>query len=738
MGLSAAISLTPVTMQGNGMMEKAYAAEQKQSGITQEEAIKSAQQWVTIPGDYKLEHSSFLDERREHYYGKAVWRLSWEKGRDGHIAVTIDAATGVLMEFSHYSKEREEGHSSQTVSTEQAVDIAQKFLQRVARKEELEKLSRPNEYGNTSPYFTSRLGEHAVIFTRMENGTPFLENGFRLIVGGDGRIFQFQREWYEGVLPDAKEAISLEQAEKLLEERLSPSLVYTRMDRLTGIYRQGNNHYQLVYRYNETDPQLLDAVKGTPLNVYGEPAGPSVQPKALGTTIRVKKESEKVITKEEAQKIAEELIKNLPGSYRSEGSRGSGASTGPDGIARRHWGFDFTPLHVAGEQVEPVELSISDRGKLFEYRANERAIYREDGRKIEKAVPWEQARENALKLVSSLLGDRLGEIYLIERQPSEAAIKEILERGGRYIIRFGWLKDGIPIEGAEFDVSVNPENGEVEWLRARDDDAQTPVGSDTEKIIDKETAKKVEREQKKGLLAYYLPPLWKDDRMSEKREPLLVYRYVGDNGVVNAATGEWLSFDALQQKKNPQDIAEHPAKEALQFAINADLLTVTDGKVEPDKQLTRGEMAEMMARMSNQYEFHNRLRSSDMDEETTPYVFTDVDQKHPLYSAIQKCVQVGLIAKEGKRFEPDRAITRVEAAEMAVRLLGYEELLQKQEIFVSPYLDVNKKMVPAVSLAYAYGLFPTTSAKAFEPDRSLTRAEAAQLMQILQKISKKE
>lgn len=81
------------------------------------------------------------------------------------------------------------------------------------------------------------------------------------------------------------------------------------------------------------------------------------------------------------------------------------------------------------------------------------------------------------------------------------------------------------------------------------------------------------------------------------------------------------------------ELVEYRAKEALQFAINGGWLTVTDGKVEPDMQITRAEMAVMMARISNRIEFHGCFRSPfDDEEESKLYLFDDVDQKHPMFA----------------------------------------------------------------------------------------------------------
>jgi hypothetical protein len=167
---------------------------------------------------------------------------------------------------------------------------------------------------------------------------------------------------------------------------------------------------------------------------------------------------------------------------------------------------------------------------------------------------------------------------------------------------------------------------------------------------------------------------------------------------------------------------------------------VQDGKAEPDRKVSRGEMAEILARATNRIEFEalHRIFILDDEEPSRPYLFDDVNQSHPQYAAIQKCVQLGLIAKEGKRFEPDRAITRLEAAEMAVRLLGYKELVDKPEIFKAPFQDVAKEKQPVVALASAFQLFPTLSGSTFSPNVPMTRADVALLLQQLQKAAEKK
>lgn len=729
-GVASGLLLAPV-IASFGMMDTTnvvYAAEQKAKTMSQEEAVKAAQKWISVPSDYKLSRVNYIDAIKEPFYRKSVWRINWDKSKVGGIMATIDAESGELMQYFKYSDRDRTGSEQKKLTEDKALEIAQQFLERVTTPEIRQKLSKPNEYGPLNHFMQQ---DNAFTFTRVENGIPFLENGFQLIVGQDGQIDSYTREWDDGKLPDAKQAIAAEKAQKLLEEQAVPSLVYKEKAAMTSRYDQDRGQYQLVYLYDQLDPQYVDAISGNVINSLGDTAEKRVI-KPLGSTTRNRSQEDKLITKDEAQKIAEHLIKRLPGSYRFDGSSGGGSSSGPDGIVKRNWRFEFTPLQSGDSQPDPVHLSIDDRGELQDYSVNERFMYGESGRKIEKSVPWEQAEANALKLVKSLYADRLGEIYLIGKKPSEDSIKKMFERGGQYEVRFGWLKDGIPIENMEFRVSVDPETGDVESMRTWMDDFASLPDSSTAGKVDLETAKKAEQAQKTMMLTYYLPQTNYYDVPFLGRQPMLVYRYVGDQGVVNGNTGEWVSFEKIRKDQTPQDIAGHPKKNALEFAVQQGFLTVKDGKVEPNKEVTRGEMVLMINRLTDRSEFYmSRSHSFYDDEEDKRYNFTDVDQKHPQYAAIQRGVQYGLIPKEGNRFEPDKPITRAEAADMVARLLGYSDLLNKPGIFASPYQDVQKKDIPAVTLVTSQGLLPGKSTASFESNAKITRAEAAQLMQAL-------
>ncbi|MDH4618910.1 S-layer homology domain-containing protein [Brevibacillus sp. AY1] len=732
-GVASAILLVPAfSTPGHpfAVTSTVHAAVQQTKELSKEEAIQRVQKLISIPSQFKLERANFQGAERYPFLSQSTWNLSWSGERDAGIYVTIDAITGKLLQYSRYGDESVP--SVKKVSEAVALEAAKKFLEDVTSDQEREKLSDANEYGIGLSYSTGFV-HHPYYFVRIENDIPFLENGFRVVVDEKGEVVQFSRNWYEDTLPDSKPALSLEEAEEKMSEA-APSLVYKSISSITGNYLDDRYQYQLVYQYNRTDPQFVDAMSGDMINAQGTEAQPvKIQP--LGTTISQKQE--KLITKEEAQIIADQIAKRLSGSYRSEGSRGGGSSSGPDGVERRRWNFEYSPLQGDAKEQNAFEISIGDRGELVGYEFSERTR-RIGGAKIEQPVSWEQAEKNALQLVKALYSDSLGEIYYQPQKPTEAFIKDQLEKGQPYSLSFGWLKNGVPVEDSYFYVDVSAATGVVEYIRT-DNYENEKIQSATNDIVEVEQAKQAEQDQKKMMLTYYQPDPYISYRLEQKQQPILVYRYVGDAGVVDAVSGEWISYAEQSKSQGPQDIGDHPQKEALELAIRYGFMTVTDGKLEPDKELTRGEAAQIMARALDRVEFRSRSYFGFSDEPVQMFSFSDVDAKHPLFGVIQKNLQHGVIAKEGQRFEPDKLITRAQLADMAARMLGYGDLLNKPEIFVPSYSDLQKNQIPAVTLLHAEGIvIPGSSAGKFDPEGSVTKAEIAQLLKALLDLQKQK
>ncbi|MBW5471354.1 peptidase [Brevibacillus formosus] len=518
-------SLTPV----------AYAAEKI---LSEKEAIALAQKQLKNLGEYKHKDAEFVDGI-EMLWGKSIWYTSWNKENGGSLGVQQDVVSGKIWRYEHLGEERDLDANQKKLTEDQAFQVATQFLKQVTTEDERSRLSKPNEYPDSDIFYTPKKQGIDVNFTRIENGIPFLENGFRLIVGNDGEVIYFERHWSEGKLPDASKVIEITEAEKKWDEGAFPTFLDKDM---ASVSRKESEPYQLVYEFQSNDPQFVDAITGKMLDSYGQ-VSQERKIKPLGKTVPPSTAERKLITKDEAQKIAEKQLKKLPGTYLSSGriiESGSGSD-------RKVWFFEFTSQPGEGKKSDTVKIGIDDSGYLVQYNLNQKTRFREESKKIEKGITWEQAQESARKLVQTFYPDQLGIIYAVDYAPSEERIKEIWENDEPYEIEFGYLINGVPAgDSSIFQVNVDAETGDVVDLYNHyynlgpsGDSSLPPKNEDT---IDVNAAKKVVKENKKLMLTYFQPKVrGSNGIMKMLEQPLLVYRYVGEKGLVTA-DGKWHSF----------------------------------------------------------------------------------------------------------------------------------------------------------------------------------------------------
>ncbi|MFS0554665.1 YcdB/YcdC domain-containing protein [Brevibacillus sp. 179-C9.3 HS] len=526
LGVVSAILMTTVfaSVGGGSLTSVVHAAEKT---LSEEEAIALAKKQLTILGEYKLVEAQFVDGF-EMQWGKPIWYSRWNKEKGGSISLQQDAASGEIWKYEYRGDEREGEANQKKITEDQAFQVATQFLKQIATEEERSRLSKPNEYPDSDIFFTPNRPGIDVNFTRIEDGIPFLENGFRLIVGNDGEVIYFERRWSEGKLPDASKVIGLTEAGKKWDEGAFPSFLYKDM---ASRVRKEPASYQPVYDFRENDPQVVDAITGKMLDWYGQVSKErKIQP--LGNTVPPTTTEQKLITKDEAQKIAEQHIKKLPGTYQPNGKiRESGSD-------EKQWYFEFLSQPGDGKESDLVGMKINDRGQLVYYVVNEKRRLDEDIKKIEKGITWAQAQESAAELVRTLYPDQLGIIYLVDYAPREERIKEIWKNGEPYEIEFGYLVNGIPEENSIFQVDINPKTGEVWEMYNYEYPEHLSLPPINEESIDVNKAKKVMKENKKLMLTYFQPKARSYGYAKMLEQPLLVYRYVGEKGLVQA-DGTW-------------------------------------------------------------------------------------------------------------------------------------------------------------------------------------------------------
>lgn len=147
------------------------------------------------------------------------------------------------------------------------------------------------------------------------------------------------------------------------------------------------------------------------------------------------------------------------------------------------------------------------------------------------------------------------------------------------------------------------------------------------------------------------------------------------------------------------------------------------GRFEPDRPVTRAEMAAMLVRMLSR----DPARGLAPQTSSRPS-FGDVAANARDFADVEKAVAYGLVRGSAGRFRPGDAVTREEMAAMLVRALGLEEAARAAAGATPPYADAGDLAAWArgyVTVAGRQGLLKGVGAGIFAPKAHATRAQAA-------------
>ncbi len=129
------------------------------------------------------------------------------------------------------------------------------------------------------------------------------------------------------------------------------------------------------------------------------------------------------------------------------------------------------------------------------------------------------------------------------------------------------------------------------------------------------------------------------------------------------------------------------------------------------------------------------------EKENKNQTFENIGPKHPLYQAIERAVEVGIIKPSSQSFSIDSPITREELAVWYIRVLGLEQAAKHSSIYKLNFVDANKvqpEYTGYVALATSMGLLKTEQNN-FNPDQEVTYAElAVSIIRLAHKVSEKE
>jgi hypothetical protein len=690
---------------------------EKEATITQEKALELAKKAVKIPSGYQQQEIRF---DYNYYTGQQLWMISWNKQSRpyGSINVSVDAETGEIISIDMYNNDNAPA-TPLKISYEKAVESAKKYIESLypGKLKEMQIDSNMKEYNKTY-----QNGTYMVRFYQLVNGIPFYENNISVQVDGNEKIRGFNYLWNNSFKFANTEGIMTEEkARQLFTSNIGLELYYQYASYSNSFSKQA----QLVYApkqvannsYINIVPPLYDAKTGDLLGVDGKaanqepgitlPTGPVLDKPVEQPT------PTKELTKNEALKAVTDKL-SIPEHYVVENVNYQD-DYGSNG--RKVWVFNWRNGDGSGPSEYIMAMVDAKTGELVRYYNDNNRYYsnQENSSDFEVKVDMKQALQIAIDFVKGSAATKGDRLYAT--MPQE--IKDGKWKKARtYTIYFSRKENGLTVLGQGVSVNISAETGAITSYSLDWNNLTFPS---KDQVISAEKAKEIYVKNTPTTFYHFLIPNG-DQRGTETT---LVY---GKNSnfeipkYLDAIDGKWRNFETGKEIGSDTvatDIKGHKAEKQLQSMIDLNIFDVVNGKVQPDKVVTKAEAITFIMRALGE-------RSVWINPSLNP-PFTDVKMEDEFYPYLQRAIERDIIKVDSKTFKPIKSITREEIAVLLVRSLGYEKLASYPGLFSVKYKDQTKiKEKGSVGLISGLGIFSSADKNGnFLPAKTMTRADLA-------------
>ncbi|HZG17355.1 MAG TPA: S-layer homology domain-containing protein [Candidatus Bathyarchaeia archaeon] len=687
--------------------------------LTKEQALQIATRILPLPADVELINSSFRS--MEVWRPFPEWSFSWrKKGENGNEdAITINASIhadkGELTAFSYYEQKPKPTKYASAITREEAQKAAERFMTTSLAS----KLSEVKLYTRTQPVPKTPLTTQTSYnfhYVRVINGILLPENYIDITVDSSGKIINMQTEWNDRItFSKAGSSLSAAQAAAQFRTHAKASLSY-----FLPWEPEEDAEQKPLLTYRNPFSFLIDAVTGKPLTHSFKPLETRAEPIPVSTTPLPPLYQGKPLAQDEAVRYAQKLfdlsLYELQGAnYSDKDYRGN----------RQIWNLDF---RAKNQGISPSFLILTidaSNGDVFQYSKEIRAL----SENVKPRWTKDDLKVKAIESLRRWTPSLASSFALIE-----TAEGEIMDpRSPRLTYQFQRFVNGVPAATGSASITFDAVTGELLTYHVDIGKENYPskLGGH---LSEKEAIDAWLKESEIELIYQFdqIDPALASSAKSvpinmPAREAKLVYRMnptpFEQPYSFDAVTGEWRSEangkTVLLHRPAPSDIDGHQAEKALLLMYEYDALSLVDGKILPDRAITRGEMIEMLMVSLNQGRIHPgayALRTAS---------YQDVKQSSRYFASVEAAVDRGLLDKSSSSLKPDEPITREELADMIVRALGLKQLSAYEEMFQSDLTDLEDvKESGAIVIVTTIGIMQPDG-NAFKPKEKVSRAEAA-------------
>lgn len=657
------------------------------------DAILRAKEKITIPDTYS-EFESDLSAQED---GTTVYLLTWyakgDLGYNDHISVQINNH-GDIISYRNLAYEDTANEMRFAVyNGEEMKAIAHDWLKGVNPSWMAEL---PLEEGVAPEYGNPRYHTDSVRFLRKVNGLDYCGDTVRISVNNlTGEVISMHATWtYETPAYATDTALGQEEASKHFFMQSPMNLAYHSTGEQTAIpvFSPENPSLALNARTGE------EWVEYNPYRVYGTINGGS-----FAVTEDTMAEEEK-FTQSERKNL--EQVDGLLGEDELKSLAESLKHTGLDDAAFVSLNYENYKEEQNGEEklfynahlsyVTPGEKEIrhtvlfdAQTGELLSYNS-----YPANFDDTDATVKEETARKTAESFLKAYAPEEFS------KSKEDAAV---YDKKSDYAFSYLRYANGLPFADNFLSLSVDKNTGRIQRFYKNWNEEM--VFAPAEGLIDAATAEQRLMEQA-GLSLSYAKA-----QDGESDTPVIDLMYTLNHSHpyhIDAKTGDLLTYSMEPYvPKNeaftlPADIQGHYAEQQILTLIKSGMFEGED-LFRPDDRITQREMLAFVCSLHMGY---------------IPYAME-------FESLTQNARSYGIKISD---LDPDAPVTREKAVEMIICALGYQEIAQLSNIFVTAFLDqaeINSEKLGYIALAQGLNIINGNGNGYFKPQESLSRADAA-------------
>lgn len=681
-----------------------------------EMAIKVAKTTLDIPDTLTEFNYDVYTNNNEN-----LWYLRWysKDSNDGSVSVAV-SSDGMIMNYYNYKDLKNVDKKFPNVSYDNAFKEALRFINKVD-EDLLPQLrvieNNTNSISNPSYYFR---------FVRSVNRLPFHENSVEVEVSSEtGEIRSFHRNWSKDLdFPEAKNYISLEEAQKIYGEELGLKLVY----KYTYDYDKNELKTYLAYVPSHNLNVGIDALTGKKVdfNYYYYPmdgmgrggdveamkssAAPMNDYVLTPEEVKAVDEASKLMSKEDAEKIARALKEvNLDASFKLDSAYLNRSWPIKNNFT---WGLHFSKKEDVNGKITYSNASVTldaSSGKVLSFYVNKNTNAFEEVGKIDREAARKQVEE-FLKAFSptEFEQSKYDDNYVTVDNTQD---KLPLNHSFRYFRQV----NNIPFENNYIIVNYDAVNGNITsynltWFDA---DFERPVGVMTLDKAHKNLFEKVgfELQYKTTTKTMDTAKLIIPERpMDLNVEARLVYKLKdGKNLLFDAKTGAILNNDGKPfVELKPivyTDLEGYYAEQEINTLAKYNI-GFREEKFNPEAQITQQEFFLLFVGTLGYY------------------VPSEIDDNY-INNMYGYLLRTGIL-KENER-KADSIVLREDAVKFIIRALGHEEVASIKGIYNCPFKDVveqSPELIGHITIAYGLNIVKGFNGS-FNPKGELNRAGAA-------------